>query len=647
MANQYSSQGLRGLLIVLFFGTLCGSATADTIYLKNGQVLEGVAEDRGDFIRVFIRSAHGIEGSIRIERKEIEKIRLDDVAAAAPSGLDLVLLLTGEELAGKTHLSEDGRQVVIDRSGTELVIDHRQVRQIIWAKDREQGEAHVAELAQKLLAIATSTEDDEAKSNARRKLLSLCALVRPYLASKLAVPRTPEQATLTAQVLAAGEIHRILPDNLLRKVPDLPGRAASPVVEERLRALREALVASASDCPRLLLHMAVHDQSPEVRAFVVAQMQLQRAFDELVELLDSPDGSLRFAAALALGDNGVYVGLPLVIEALVHTKLEVREVAISRLEAWTGDFRGYRASDTPAKRHAGLVNWQDWFKNEGQEVVAASLRATIHKDRIGVEAMEEGQGLWTTAMTLWQRLLDQDEPDSPTRARETLRVRYYLEQALARYPHFTNARLALAELLYLEQNDIAGARKQLTILDERYAEDGSGLTRYLVRYHLGRIAHAEENFGEAERLLRSATNAQPGQYRAHLELGLVQYEQALTKLSNQAAMRERLSASIRSLSEALAQLRLVHEELTDAHKVVDSPNAAQPFERGRVVREIDDLRAANRLAQAEVYFLRARALAAARKDKAAARDYTAATKLSPDNPEYAEAARLWQPRSQR
>jgi HEAT repeat protein len=646
------------LALAICLATSLGGAAAalDTVTLKDGQVLEGTVEDRGTYILVHRSLGDQGDGSIRIERHEILRIEIDEETPRVRRAGDLVVLLNGDEVEGRVELRNDGRHVVVMRERGELALDRRNVSRIVWAEASAPGEdegeasrpapAPVSALLDRLLADVAS-DDEILRRQARDRLLDVAGLMLPYLAARGADESAPDVVRgVIDEVVRAARVEAVMGAELRARLPELPRRMVDPDPDVRLQALKDAVVATTRQAAPVLLHVAQRDPAARVRAFCLGQLSLIGDTDSLMALLDSDDGNMRFAAAVALGDNGVYAGVPLLIEGLRHEAPEVRRLAIEKLEAWTGQFLGYFAEEPVEKREAAVVRWERWFDEQGAAFVQASLRATIHRDRVSQEDKDTGRALWIAAQNLWDQA--RNEPMQPAeRTQKLQRVRYQLERALGRYPQFTNARLALAELLYTELGEPETARRELELVRDRYSEEGGDMTRYLALLHLARVARVTGDAIEAEKQLRLARNANPAGVEASEELGRLFSEQALrpepeAEDLDAEARRALLARAAEAYTDALARMAVQLKELGTAEDTADADlDRAAPFERGRALGRLADLQEQARRKTAELFFERARCYAALRDDTQAATDYAAAAQLAPDVEAYRRAAEIW------
>ncbi|MFC1707596.1 hypothetical protein ACFL59_12405, partial [Planctomycetota bacterium] len=602
-------------------------------------------------------------------------IQLDGELHRTRNDLDIVILLSGDEVSGQVELRQNGRVIaVVQKTGGEVTFDQRQVRTILWSHRAESeqkaadggGIGRTVELL--LNRVIEGTPED--RGVARDQLLDLGVFALPYLETRKGREDDPPEARkILEKVLEVAHIRSYGSSFLIERVPNLGRRLADPDPEVRLAALKEAVVVSPRDCPPLLLHLAKKERTSHVRAFVLGQLSLMNRTEELAELLESEDGSLRLAAALALGDNGVHVGIEYVIDALGHSSPEVRKVAIGSLERWTGQFLGFFAEDEEGKRQKAIVRWQTWFEKDGQQFVEQSLRATVDRNQITQEEKDEGHAYWTRAQILWRKVVEQSL-DGEARRDELLKVQFLLRKALEKYPHFLNARLALAELCLTELDSPEDARIEIDLVLRRYADDAGVDTKKQAYYCLGLIGQREHKWPEAERHLRKAAALAPNDYRIARAMGRLSYDRALndpdlvgkhiragkrgapqaTPATAKDVAKARvleLKVSVAAFTASLKKLEAYEEEVEQSKTSADTGATDEelPFEVGLFLTKLRAMKDHLRREAAELHFLRARSYAALQQDELAYSDYLQAKKLQPSNVIYHSAVEVWKPKA--
>jgi tetratricopeptide (TPR) repeat protein len=668
--------------LALALALAAGSAAlGDTVKLKDGKIIKGRVTDRGAYVIVehdYAPSPATVNAqpqprnaSTRIDRRDIESIEVDGAAPKQASDLDVVVFVNGDELPGRVEIRDGGKDVVIvsgDKRGQgELHFESRLVRTILWSQrsqsEQRSGDAPIGTAIKTLLADATS-KDPEAARDARARLYALGVYALPYLESRAEDPDPAVRAAI-ARVLEVARLKSYMTPGLAERVPGLARQIVETTGAERIAAVKDAVVGSPQDCAPILVHLAKTDHDPAVRAFVLGQLQLMGRTRELMDLLDSKEGALRFAAAVALGDNGVYVGIPLLIEGLKHPEAQVRKVAIAKLDAWTGQFFGYFADDPEAERAKHVAEWEEWWKKEGPALVERSLRATTEPGRVSDDDKAFGVAHWTTAQDMWGRI-NQLGLEGDARRAEVEKVKRELEKSLDRYPQNVNARISLGVLEYMELGDAASARKELDLVLRRYDDESSPRARFMAHYHLARAEEADRKWAEAEQDLHLALTIEPKSADALKALGLLLYDRAIgdETLAAEAVARaktdaDRLVAQVEArralLEEAVKRLGEAREAIDrydaeihdDADKAAEGIALADAYGAPKFRATVEDAKAELRRTAADVRFLRGRALLALHdfppagcgpsmdeNDLAALEEFSSALELTPrDTPE--------------
>ncbi len=629
-------------------------APVDTVRLKNGRVVKGRVIDRGTY--VIVEHPGGI-GAVQIERAEIQTIEIAGRPPEPPKDVDVVVTNVGTEIVGQVEIRDSGRTIVVKRvqglgtgGGTgEIAFDHRQVRQIIWSRRATEAQQQavpegVGAVVEKLVDTLGS-DDEGARRKAREDLYRLGVFALPYLEARLATA-PPALKTVLEEVLSAARIKTYLTPALAEKLPGIDRRLIDGDPAARLDAAQELLMAGPRECVPVLVFLVERERDARVRAFLVGQLARLGRNEELVELLDrTRDGSLKLAAAIALGDNGVYIGVPVVIEALKIEDLKVRKLAIENLEAWTGQFLGFFADDEPAKRADAVKRWEEWWTKEGKAFADASVRATVRRHEISEDEKTEGVAYWKAAHEVWQDAI-KEHLEGEARRDHLDRAWLYFRKAIDKYPGFVTARISLAVLLYVELGQPEEARRELDLVLTRYVDDGSRFSRETAHFHLARIAHLRKEWATAEKHYRQAVPAdgQGHPFEARLGLGRCLYDRAVQDDALAAERRkELLEAALEQLGAASAAVDAYELEVAGSTKegAAEELAALRPYKTGGFLKSVEQARAELKRTAGEIQFLRGRTFAALKRDAEARKAYTAALDLDPGNALYKGALGAW------
>ena len=627
-----------------------GPARADTVVLRDGRVISGRVIEQGD--KVLIERPLG--GTI-VARADVLRIEVDAPGGEAERPLyDTVVLRDGRVVRGDVRFSQDGAEVIVSLGERGEVRHPRGAVGLVKWRD---GRAEAADdprggrLAQTIERLVHELErgDAPAKSAARRELVALGAFARNDL-ERLAEVHPDALRPLLAELDRLEQLRRVLPGRAEEKLPRVAERLVSLDPAEREAALRAVVLEVPDLVGPLLLHVVKSDDAPRVRAYCVSQLSTLRRFEELAAVLKlQHDGSLRLAAAFALGDAGIYAGVPILIEALRLPDAEIRAVAIAKLQEYTSQHFGYRAQAPAEERERSIARWTAWWNEHGADLVRRSIRAVapeLEGAATSQEEVRQAAALWRQANELiasTAQLAEDAGPEAIAQRRLRLeRAQDLLRQALDLDPSLVTARLTRAALLYEELDRPGEAERQLALLLGRAGHDGldAETARRHASYHLGRIALAQ---GAWERALLRFTQAVQydagydlaieGQGDTHLGLALAEDTPDDKRRAALAATREAYGRAIAAVERREADLRAITREF-----VTGTPDTAQ---EGQILQSVRRSMQELSLRRAALCFKLGRVCGALQDEEGALAAYREAVRLDPERAPYQEALRAW------
>lgn len=658
-------------------------AAADTVYLKDGRVVTGRVIDRGDDT-IFLERALG---GIPIRRRDVLRIEIDPNAAKSEAlPHDVVVLRDGSIVRGDARLTADGTEVVIGLGNSgEVRHPREQVSAIHWRDGRTEGaaagagsplQAKVDSLVEALAATGPDgAPDPDARAAARRELLGLGAFARGYLSS-LKGERAELVRGLLADLDRLEAIRRVLPTAVEQRQPGISERLIDPDDDLREKALRALVLAEPTHVGPLLLYVVKQDGSPRLRALAVSQLASLRRFEELAEVLRTHDGPLRLAAAFALGDAGIYAGVPVLIEALRLNDTTIRSAAVHKLRQYTRQHFDFDPNAPPEKREEAIGRWNAWWSRNGDELVRRSIKEVapgMEGARVSKEEALRADDLLAEANRLivaaQEGLPGEDGKPADPRAAADRRLRLeraedLIRQALAQDPSHSSARMTRAVLLYEDLGRSLEARQELgRIVDRAEFDPGDpNAARKFANYHLGVIALRERRWEKASLRFTQSLQYDPafldamvGQGDAYLGLALseeVALEDKRRADEAKAAGREpptptgvdsNLDAARQAFSSALGAIEAEHESLlgmvSDLQRAPD-----KSFEESQVIQAVKKSQDALNARQAALHFRLGRIHAARMPpdDRRALQSYREAARLDPDEPDYRKAVELWE-----
>jgi tetratricopeptide (TPR) repeat protein len=614
---------------------------ADVVYLKDGEVLKGKVIEKGDDLIIQKKL-----GSRRIPKKEVIRVELDSgETRQIQRSSDRVILKSGEELEGNARILGDGRKVVVEGKLGIIEIDTREVKYILWATGKEGDKGALASgknierVIEKLLGKVTG-KDRKASEKARRDLIYLGTFAAPHI-ERLWKRAEGGQKRLLGGILRIVHLKALLDEEVETKIDNLYERLTSEDPAVRIGVLREISFVNPRVTPALLLHLLPREKDAVIRAYAIDRLSRMGRFEDLIELLRGPDGSLRVAAAIALGDNEILVGVPILIDALKIEDRKIRELAMKKLRDFTGQKFGFPQDGPAEKQKAAIAKWHGWWNEKGEELVRQSLKG-IHRHRITQKEREAARKYWKIGNEIWDTL-PPAKSDDDRRAREVDRAAAFFGKALETNPLFANARISLAVLLFSEKGDLVGAKKELELVVGRYAADCGTLARQIAYYYLGSLYRGEKKWREARRNYLRALELDGSFIDARVALGETFYEDALGEKDLDAKRKmELLRSSIDEFGAALKVIGWEEKSMTGVARTLASVGKDRPFKEGAIRRNLARAKQELKRKAAWIHFLKGRAFTAMQKHPAALREYGLAAQLNPEEPRYPKALKFWE-----
>jgi len=180
--------------------------------------------------------------------------------------------------------------------------------------------------------------------------LALCALAAPALTACVTVDSEPS-ARPGPDIVLRIEIER--------RVGEIPYMHGVELVSnlERLAAIGEPAV------PELLKALRADDRLSRGSAcWALGVMGDRRNVAAIQNLLDDPDGSVRYQAAASLVELGDGAGFPVLVEGLADPELQARYKCFEALRDATGQDFGYEHDSAPTLRGEAVVRWEVWLE---------------------------------------------------------------------------------------------------------------------------------------------------------------------------------------------------------------------------------------------------------------------------------------------
>lgn len=498
--------GAAALMAMLGVGDL-GATEKTRLSLQGKQTVEGRVFDLGgSVLEVVLR-----HGNRQVPKASVERWLLVEGAETGPVRPVLVLK-SGHEVTGDIRFdNERGEYVVKTDVGearypapeTVRLIDPTGVCSDGSFSPRRGFQVRIDE------AMATVRNGSPAAQAEAIRYLSQCGYFAiASLERELAV----EPEARLRRLMVAGKVLAAVPAEVEKSVPDFFHQLLQGNEEDRLRVLRDAFVAHGDELFPLLAALLLDDRQPaSVRGYAVEMLQRLSRLPELISAYQLAQGPAQLAVAVALGDAGIYVGIPTIIEALSLESPDVRELAANKLEEYTGEDFGYQKDD-PALARTAIARWQEWWRLHETEITE-QLRQTLAPG-VRTDARVRATALWRQGNQSWD-------------SGESGRAYDLFRSAVDEDPTFLPPFLCLGIIDYQQRAKFEEGRTWFLRALRRAPVDGDPDVMRLLFYHLGRVHKKVLESEEARGAFQRAIAIDPYYADAWYDLGDTIYDDAL------------------------------------------------------------------------------------------------------------------------
>lgn len=685
-------------LVLLAFLLFATPALADTVHLRDGQKLKGKVTERADG-RIEIETKGG--SSRIVDRADVITIERDGgPSRAVDEKVDIVYLNDGRILSGNVTFSDDGKEIVIaNDKGAETRIARELVKSIafrhgkvappntpgltptvapVTSEDDAQKKWH-AQLDGCLARLRDPLSDPKDRKKARDEIIELGVFAVNFVKEEIARVGSNDTVVrpVLEEVLQVAEFKQVVPAKVEDAIPGICEKLIDKDPKERIKAVNRIALDCPDDCPTLLLYLIQKDPDAKVKSICVGQLAILKRYDELAQVLKVHEhGELRFVAAVELGDAGIYIGIPVLIESL---KLEgdsegvkkVRLLAIEKLKAWTnqGNLGYLPESDDKTERDAAVARWESWWQAEGR--AWAEKNSRIESAQVSDKDKQRALDLWRDANKVIAELQKKQDdaakagakvaPTEVTYAYET--AAFIFQQAYEVDPTFSSARLSRAIILYEQLGRPREAEGELKLLIQRFVPEKATYLRSLATTHLARLAELEHKWARAESYWREVRAMDPDNLDPYVGVGDSFLERALAtpepapkqEGKPNPPTEEEKAESLRTREDYLAKAVTAFKDALDVVEKKQKALRDSVTDLGPASGEIEDYASARLLLRvredrdslikraAGIWFRLGRAESArptGGKDALAA--FKAARSLDPKDERYSKAAALWE-----
>ncbi len=498
----------------------------DRVTLRSGSVRTGrICESGRNYILLEMPRA-----TDRIPKRDILRVQLGRPESGEEADSDRVELQGGRRVAGEVSVSPDGKFITVRVPGQgEVSFAKEEVVRIIRrgevaaerpAAGPEEMAAQVAKLVGRLAEGGVSALNAEKELRA----LGIFAVEPLQAAAKTAGGEAPRRI---GRVLRSYELKKVVGDTLDKDLPEVYEGIEAPKPEDRIETLRAALLVAPDEAvPLVRFVLEDPEEDAAVRSFCVELLRRLNRYRELIEAYDRADGSLALALAVALGENGVYIGIPCLISALGEEDRSLRDMAASKIKAYTGEDYVPAGDETPEewkktmeKYHAWWLSHRDVIMERTKAMVSSAPQATAQRAR---------------AVQYWQRGAEQQTKEEYLLAEKSFR------RALDEDPTYARAALSLGILLYSRERKYYESMSTLEHVAAGRYPDATDDVYGVAMFHIGVIQRERGNYKEAAEWFARAAETREHYIDAYMAAGDLYREWALTAKDLAASRRKEL-----------------------------------------------------------------------------------------------------------
>jgi len=560
---------LTSLLCSILFSDAMASSDV-RVRMRSGEIFEGRVYDlQNEYLELSRRL-----GSKTILKRDVLGWSLKETAKPEPAGI-LLILEEGHEVGGGVRFDPGTREWVADLElGSARYADSKVRRTIqpsgVCSDDRFTLRDDFEERIQRALAgvrAGTGVNREEGLQFLR----SAGFFAVRYLKEELTRGDQPVLRRLHLEE----QFRMSLPEGITSTRPNFLDHLSKGSSREQVDLLREGLLEHGPDMYPLLGLLLIDDgQSNAVRTFSVDVLQRSHSIHELVLAWEQSNGKAQLALAIALGENGVYVGISTLIETLGLEELAARRIAASKLLEYTGESFGYEAEGEESAREESILRWRGWWEQNRARVESVTLAAL--DGRIFSEERRKASDLWRQGLKA--------EADQQLQVAEQ-----FYKQAIEVDPTAMGPFVSLGILQYQKRAQYDEALESFRRAINRSPGPGAEVNARTCYYHIGKIYQFGLDFDKARGALLKAVQLDENYSAAWYELGKIQYDEALLAQSGVEERREKLVIARETFHNGLEALQRYREGLVVLDRTNLPFDSDLPFstrDHNRTLREL-------------------------------------------------------------
>ena len=501
-----SCVSILALLLLVVFSAM---AQADIkIRTLDGVVLAGRIYDLGN---EYLELA-GRLGSNPILKRNVRSWSQVELKTPEPPGIILVFL-SGHEVSGGVRFDTGTSEWVVDLElGSARYPDSEVKRTIqpngICSDDRFTVRCDFEDRIKRAIAGVRSGEPFASREGS--EFLRAAGFFSKRFLEEALVDEENEEIR---RILLEERLRMALPEGVTKARPNFLEQLSTSKPNDRVNLLSEALMENGSDLYPLLGLLLLDDsQSATVRSFAVDILQRTHSIKELILAWKSSQAHAQLALAIALGENGVYIGIITLIDALELDEEAARAIAAGKLLEYTGEQFGFDPAGDAATRASAVKLWREWWHGNKDQIEKIAV-AAFH----GGDASQERR----RASDLWRQGIESEALGRFDAAE------HFYRNATKVDPTAMGPFVSFGILLYQQRSDFEGA---LTLFRRALGRDaglGDEIIERLCYYHIGRIYQFGLDFDRSRVALLKAIQLDPNYSDAWFELGRNLYEEAI------------------------------------------------------------------------------------------------------------------------
>ena len=516
--RRSSGLALAALLVCLVTPSWAGERVR--LLLHTGERLEGRVYDiRDQYLEV-----HRSLGSKRLAKSDVANwvLVVDPGAEEEPSGL-VIVLRGGHEISGKIRFVEETLEWIVDLPAGQARYPENEVLRVIPPSGMTSDDRFTPRKGfdEEIAAAIADVRSADSMRMSRGKLFLENAGYFALRDIQKSI-ETDGPNPILRQLSIQERFRVVIPDGIEEILPNLTQELRATRPETRVAVLREALIETGADLyPLLGLMLLDREQPSAVRSFAIDVLGRMHQVRDLLIAYPESEGRAQIAIAIALGDNGVYLGIPTLIDALelptseatqTVEGLTVQELAVRRLREYSGETYGFQVSGTEEERKEAIAKWREWW-TENRVAIEDSVEEIL---ATGDESPRRRR-----AADLWRQ-------GQMARARGQLETATtFFERARKEDPTSAAPLISLGIVAYTWREDHLAAIDYFRQALSRPISEGQDHLERLCYFHLGRIYQLGRDYDMAVQALAKSVEVDPSYSQGWYELGMVQYRQAL------------------------------------------------------------------------------------------------------------------------